>query len=93
MTRQDEVTSVLLGILRVGLLRIRNLGDSGHSDACSIEADHLHNIPTAIHPYCEDLVRFYLDVERPAFLQAIGAQRHDEYEGLWNRLSSLLSVQ
>lgn len=69
-----------------GLLRIRAAGWAGNAERCAIEADHLHNIPHLLSDYSRDLLQFYWDTERPAFMAACSVDELREWESLWERL-------
>lgn len=85
----DEIRSVLLEILRTGLLRIRALGNSGDAEGCSLEADHLHNLPEIIRSLGWDLLQYYFTVERPDFLSR-GPRGAEQFDPLWDRLGKLI---
>ena len=86
MTENQAVQKILLEILKIGLLRIRHLGDDGSADACSIEADHLHNIPEVISSGSRDQLLYYYNVERPIFLKrAADAQM---FQPQWEQLAN-----
>ena len=89
MNGNDEINQILLEILRVGLLRIRVYGSSGDGDACCLEADHLHNLPALIQTFHRELLLFYYDVERPAFLRAT-TREVDAFTKLWDRLGKMI---
>jgi len=90
----DEVRIAVVELLRTGLLRIRRAAAAADPALCFIEADHLHNLPTLLESYSEDLLRFYLDVERKAYVSQLG--RHPardlhhqdvrEMQPLWSAL-------
>jgi len=86
------VNAVLLEILQVGLLRIRSFGETGRTDACGLEADHLHNLPTVLRTGECTLLRYYYEVERPSFM----AKTKDEtlaFTELWSKLGSLIAPE
>jgi hypothetical protein len=88
----DEIKRILLEILRVGLLRIRAYGNSGLAEACSVEADHLHNLPVLIQSLSRDQLLFYYNVERPAFLNAT-TSNVDEFKQRWDQLDRLIQAK
>jgi hypothetical protein len=88
----DEIKRILLDILRVGLLRIRAYGNSELAEACSLEADHLHNLPVLIRSLSREELLFYYNVERPAFLNATTANV-DEFHQLWDQLGRLIQAK
>lgn len=87
----DEIRTILLEILRIGLLRIRAFGSAGNAQACSIEADHLHNLPAAIESRRRDLLLYYYNVERPAFIERTTSPT-DQFKLRWKRLASLIDA-
>ena len=89
MNEHDEIKRVLLDIIQVGLLRIRSYGNSGVAEACSVEADHLHNLPSLIQSFSRELLLFYYNVERPAFINATTSNL-DEFKQLWGQLGRLI---
>ncbi len=85
---EQEIRTILLDILRLGLLRIRVLGWNGDADNCAIEADHLHNLPEiAREPKLESLT-YYYEIERSVFIK--GARQLTEFEDRWNSLGQIL---
>jgi hypothetical protein len=92
MNGPDEIKAILLDILRIGLLRIRTFGGQGLADACSIEADHLHNIPTLLKTDKWDLLLYYYNVERPAYIKRAPLSA-DDFRPFWDRLYSFIQTQ
>lgn len=92
MNDQDEIKHILLDILRAGLLRIRAFGNSGCAEACSLEADHIHNIPHLIKSLSLDELAYYYDIERTAF-QSATTFDVTEFKPLWERLDKLIGVR
>jgi hypothetical protein len=88
----DDIKGVLLDILRTGLLRIRAIGNSGDAEACSLEADHLHNLPELIRSFRWELLQFYFTVERPAFVSS-GPKGAEQFAPLWDRLDKLIETR
>jgi len=90
MQKEEEIRHILLGLIRIGLLRTRVFGWDGLAEDCALEADHLHNLPTIVQePKTESLV-YYYDVERPAFIQR--AKDTMEFEPGWNQLAVILAT-
>jgi hypothetical protein len=88
MQREEEIRAILASILRTGLLRIRHWGIDGHATRCSLEADHLHNLPEIItKPAAENLL-YYINVEKPAFIKK--AFGFEQFESDWNRLQVII---
>ena len=92
MLSHDDIQRVLIDILRVGLLRIRAFGHSGLSDACSVEADHLHNLPMLIRSLRWEELLYYYNVEKPAFLSRTESNT-DDFRPLWDELEMHLQAE
>ncbi len=92
MRVNDEIKTILLDILRIGLLRVRALAWSGQAEACAVEADHLHDLPGIIDSGHWDLLLSYYEVEKPAFLGQT-TSGVDEFISLWDRLDKLIHVK
>jgi len=88
----DDIKGVLLDILSMGLLRIRAFGSLGDAEACSLEADHLHNLPELIRSFRGELMHFYFTVERPGFVSS-GPRGAEQFAPLWDRLSKLIETR
>ena len=88
MQRGTEVAEILARILRTGLLRIRALGAQGRSEQCSVEADHLHNLPPLVHEPRLDLLEHYFSVERVDFMAK--ADDLERFRLDWDRLKAIL---
>jgi len=89
MKCDDEVRAIMLNILGTGLLRIRALANEGHSEACSIEADHLHNIPSLIQQFDWDRLLFYWQIEKQRFV-CVTPCDYAQFMTLWQSLEVLL---
>jgi hypothetical protein len=91
MDNSDEIKTILLNILSLGLLRIRALGNSGSAEQCSIEADHLHNLPHLIQSLNRDELLNYYTNEIRGFLRhtSVGG---DDFTPQWERLGRLIGA-
>jgi hypothetical protein len=89
MTREEDVSRLLLSILRNGILRIRAYATHEDTSPCFVEADHIHNLPDLIRSPRLDRLSYYFDFERPAFLKH--ARGTDVFESDWLRLGELIS--
>jgi hypothetical protein len=88
MSCPDEIAEVVLEMLQVGLLRIRSLGWDKNPIRCAVEADHLHNLPSLLKNYSPDLLKYYLEVERPCYIQAMPPDdERAAFSPLWERLA------
>lgn len=92
MSCPPDLADVLAQIIQTGFLRIRALGWSGDAKRCAIEADHLHNLPVLLANYCDDLLRFYWQVERTSFLSQLGENAAPEFEPLWKQLEPFVDL-
>jgi len=61
-------------ILKWGLLQIRNDADAGKTELCSIEANHLHNMPSLIDEDNEQRHKYYFESERTLYLEHLKSQ-------------------
>jgi hypothetical protein len=85
-----EVARVVLQILEVALLQIRASGWADDSGRCALEADHVHNLPSLLKNYSDELLRFYWEVERPAYIKRCAPEDLQAYEPLWASLAELV---
>ena len=76
---------IFSSIISIGILRIRVLGSSGDSSACAVEADHLHNIPDILLDFDLDKVRYYLEIEVPAYINQ-DSKEGIHFQDQWNQL-------
>jgi hypothetical protein len=96
----EVVRVAILESLRTSLLRVRSAAGAGDAPLCFIEADHVHNLPALLVNYSEDTLRFYLDVERPSYLDqlrrhASGGNHHRDVRALepyWESLDRCAGV-
>ena len=92
MTCPSEIAEILLDILRHGLLAIRAKGWDDDANGCALIADHLHNVPTLLHNFSTDLLKFYWEVERPSFLSQ-SPLASSLFEKQWQKLSGFIQGQ
>jgi len=85
-----EIARVLGRMLEHGLVRIRALGWSGDADWCATEANHLHNLPLLLDRFEPDMLAFYWNVERVAYMAEIPPHERESWEPLWQSLESHL---
>jgi hypothetical protein len=86
MTCPPDIAIILLDILRHGLLACRAAGWRGDPDGCAIQADHLHNLPDLMADYSVEKLRYYWEVERPAFAVDCPREERDWWDRQWERL-------
>lgn len=89
MNCPPEIAAVLLDILYTGLLTIRAAGWNQDASRAASEADHLHNLPAILHSYSFDLLRYYWETERPAYLERVGPAAAAGYQEHWKKLAEL----
>jgi hypothetical protein len=89
LSHQEEIKRLLLNILQMGILRIRAFGRDDFADRCAIEADHIHNLPGLVRNPRPELLRYYWDIERPAFIKKVPDS--DAFEADWLRLGQILA--
>jgi hypothetical protein len=90
MTCPPDVARVVLQILEVAVLQIRARGWNGDGLRCALEADHVHNLPSLLSSYSDELLRFYWEVERPTFMKRCAPGDLTGYEPLWAELAELV---
>jgi hypothetical protein len=91
MNCPSPIATILVELLRTGLLRIRAIAAAGNSERCAIEADHLHNLPTLLVNYDPELLRFYWEVERKTFMDQSSTVSLAHFERTWEELRKLLT--
>jgi hypothetical protein len=85
-----RIADLITQILRIGILRIRVLGWDGQADACAVEADHLHNLPSLLRDFSADLLAFYLSTSRESYLAQVN-ETSMEYAQTWKELEQELA--
>jgi hypothetical protein len=88
MSNEEKIRSLLLNLLRTGVLRIRAFAHEDLADRCAIEADHIHNLPDLIRNPRLELLTYYFDCERRAFIKR--APNSDAFEPDWLRLGEII---
>lgn len=91
MNCPPEIAEALVGILQMGILRIRASGWAGDANRCAIEADHIHNLPDILANFSFDRLKYYWEFERPYFLRRSEAEGARVFETWWGKLESCLS--
>lgn len=91
----NERDAIYIQILHHGLLRLRDAAATGHTHHCSVEAEHLHNIPSLVGETNEHRHACYLGQERCHYLEHIDRSLPgleftlSRYAELWERLAKL----
>ena len=82
-----------MAILKLGLLNVRREAWHKNSERCAIEADQLHNIPGFLEDFSIDLLKYYVDIERPQYVRETDDQVLEEIRNAWTDLTHWLSKQ
>jgi len=78
----------LTQIITLGLLNIRVAAVKKDWERCIVESNHIHNLPSLINNYSEDLLKFYLQVEKTQFQrESVGVNIY-QFEQQWAKLQS-----
>ena len=88
MSDKEELRSILLDLLQVGLLRIRVWGWNGRVEECAAEADRLHDVPDMIREMDVETIRRFYDFELRHFAENTATRGF--YEADWKRLGVVL---
>ena len=88
MSDKEELRSILLELLRVGLLRIRVWGWNEKAAECAAEADRLHDLPDMIREMDVEVIRRFHDFELRHFAENTATRGF--YEADWKRLGAVL---
>lgn len=86
MNCPNAVSEAILEIIKLGLLNIRYYAGKGDSGRCSVEANHLHNLPSMLRSYAPELLNFYLDIEQPEFVRDTHGVNIGSFEVNWRTL-------
>ncbi len=88
MTCPPVIADIILDLLSHSILCSRAAGWDGKAEECAITADHIHNLPNLLKNYAPELLKYYWEVERPAFISdclRLGISV-DDYTWRWDRL-------
>jgi hypothetical protein len=91
MNTPPVIQASLLTILKLGLLNVRYYAQGKKLERCVIEANHLHNIPGLLENFSIDLLKYYIDIERPQYVRETNDQVLEEVRGAWSELADWLS--
>lgn len=94
MSCPPTIAEAIALILGRGLLRIRAAAWAGDAERCVWESDHLHNLPSLLSRYSPDLLRYYWEVERAAFLECAGKAGVEvkEFDPAWTLMDRQLEA-
>jgi hypothetical protein len=89
----QELSEVLLEMLRIGLLRVRAAAWSGRADVCAVEADHLHNLPELLSDFSLEKLQYYMHAEKPGYISQCSALKAgvEDFEPMWRFLGRQIS--
>jgi len=90
MNCPSDIAEVILEILHLGMLRIRLFAGARQAQKCSIEADHLHNLPHLLLDYRPERLRYYWSTERPSFMRQVPEEERRDLTPIWDRLALLM---
>ena len=82
----DELITCFSSILKQGILNIRLHAEERDSQACFIEANHIHNIPELIRDFSFDLFEYYLTVETKQYKADLNSKVLSGIEKEWELL-------
>ena len=97
----NELDSLYVQLLRIGLPALRNAAQNGDLEHCQVEAEHLHEIPSLIGEANLRCHLLYMNKTRGRYLEwASNCHRAsvDElvdfwYSSIWSQISELLSME
>ena len=88
MSCPPHILEPLTEILTLGLLNIRMAAAQGDTRRCHIESDHLHNLPRLIADYRQEMLKFYINVEKPIFERSNAGADLRLFEKQWAKLQA-----
>jgi hypothetical protein len=83
-----EMATILLEILKRGILHARSAGWSGDAAAAAVAADHIHNLPDLLMSYTPHGLLYYWNAERPSFLAHCRPEWAHSLQPHWDRLQA-----
>jgi hypothetical protein len=92
MNCPPDIAAVLLDILAQGILAARAAAWAGDSERCALETDHVHNLPDLLRNYSTELLKFYWDTQRRAYVAQVATEDVGAWERLWARLQACAAV-
>jgi len=84
-----DVREALAEILEIACLSMRAAARQGDARYCVVEANHIHNLPGLLKKFEVRRLKYYLDVERAAYIEAlkeIPGATAEPYRVLWDQL-------
>ena len=86
MNCPNDLGTILVAMLRTGLLRARASAWAGDPARAAIEADHVHNVPDLLDDYSEGRLASYWNSERPSYIAEVGHDSTADWAPLWREL-------
>ena len=86
----SEIKQAIAKILEESLLKIRLEGALGNHKNCEIQADHVHNLPNLLINYSDELLDFYFNIERKAYISQCHQNYPKSFEEHWEILAKRL---
>lgn len=95
MNCPKEVSEAALQIIQKAVLSIRFAAYQHDADYCALEADHIHNLPGLILNYRRDNLKYYLDIERPCYVERVKevSGNAEAYQAQWQRLEQFVQAE
>src|SRR2546422_8724952 len=88
-----EVAEIILEILREGILRIRCESANNDAQRCGVEANHIHNLPSLLKDYREEMLLYYYRREIPAFVQMSDGVNINSFRAAWSKLARYIELR
>jgi len=87
----ETLQESLLAIVERGIVNIRFQCEGGRYELCEAEANHIHNIPGLVQDFSADKLAYYLEVEVPQYVRAIGHPPRGDLLPQWEILRRWLA--
>jgi hypothetical protein len=84
----EDLLDALAEVLATGVLRVRAAGYRNDGARCTVEADHVHNLPMLLRHCNIEGVRFYWHTERRAFIDQSRGIDIAVFQAAWNTIAS-----
>src|SRR5688572_22093703 len=94
MNCPDEIATVLLRIIRIGMSRIRAAAANREPEQCAIEEIHLHNLRSILQDFSEELLMHYYRIEIRRFVTDNDAKYPlASFENEWSKLARYIELR
>lgn len=94
MNCPDNIATILIEIIRCGILHARAAGWQGDAKRAALEADHIHNLPELLKDYKPENLEYYWNIERPGYIASVDSSTYgfeEAFLSLWQQLESIVS--